>query len=368
TNVNPSFGSQTWNQFITTFWKTKMADDSLYGNLDGIFFDNFVLVPIKTIGNTTSKIDYTNTNTATSLATGNAYWKTGMIDLANKMRAALPAGKLVLGNTGDSVALVGTYLNGGMIEGVDQNGHNSFVGDSTFPGDSKADPANFYNGWIANGTSPATFIYNGSSSADTTLAAVQTDYKAMRFLLTLSMMNNGYFTYDEFLMGNAGAGLNGGGHQAAWWYDEYDNAGAGIGYLGYPLGDTTQPIAGVYRRDFDKGVAICNTTGSTVTVHLGKYFHKINGTQDPTVNNGATVDSVTVPSKDGIILWDCTNVQPPTNLTTTRLKGGIRIDWTASATPGVTSYSLYRGWVPGGESFYIGGITGTSHVDSVSPD
>jgi hypothetical protein len=365
--INPGFGSQTWNQFISTFWGTKMANDSLYGNLDGIFLDNYLIVP-KEVINFPSNIDYTNTNTATASPTNTQYWENGMVDLANQMRSDLPAGKFIVTNTGDSVSRTGAYLNGGMIEGVDQNGLNGLVGDSTFPGDSPHDPTHFYNSWIAGATSPALFIYNGSSSADTSLATEQTDYKAMRFLLTLAMMNNGYFTYDEFLMKNVGAGLNGGGHQAAWWYDEYDNAGAGVGYLGYPLGDTTQPIAGVYRRDFDKGIALCNTTGSTVTVHLGKYFHKINGTQDPTVNNGATVDSVTIASKDGIILWDCTNVQPPTNLTTTRLKGGIRIDWTASATPGVTSYSLYRGWVNGGETFYKGGITGTTYTDSVGPD
>ncbi|HWB94243.1 MAG TPA: putative glycoside hydrolase, partial [Puia sp.] len=367
TNINPSFGSQTWNEFITTFWSTKMADDSLWGNADGIFFDNFVLVPSKTISTNPTKIDYTNTNTATAKATGDLYWKNGMIDLANEMRSKLPSGKLLMGNTGDSVSFVGAYLNGGMVEGVDQNGHNSFTGDSTFPGDSRADPANFYNGWIAGGSSPVTFIYLGSSSADTSLAMEQTDYKAMRFELTLSMMNNGYFAYDEFLMGNQGGNLNGAGHQSAWWYDEYDNAGAGIGYLGYPIGDTTQPIAGVYRRDFDKGVAICNTTGSTVTVHLGKYFKKINGAQAPTINNGATVDSVTIAAKDGIILTDCANVQPPTNLTTTRLKGGIRVDWTASTTAGVTSYNLYRGFLPGAETLYKTGITGTTYTDSVAP-
>jgi|GEM_PF-2426263 len=366
-SINSGFGNQTWNQFIATFWATKMADDSLYGNLDGIFLDNYLIIPKEVINNP-SNIDYTNSNTATPSPTNTQDWENGMVDLVNQFRSDLPAGKYIVANTGDSVSRTGAYLNGGMIEGVDQNGHNSLVGDSTFPGDSKADPAHFYNSWIANGRSPQLFIYNASSSADTSLAMEQTDYKAMRFLLTLTMMNNGYFDFDEFLMHNPNGGLNGGGHQSAWWYDEYDNAGAGAGYLGYPLGAAAQPVMGVDRRDFDKGVALCNTTGSAVTVQLGKYFHKINGTQDPTVNNGATVDSVTIPSKDGIILWDCENVQPPTNLTTTRLKGGVKISWTASTSPGVTSYSLYRGWVKGGEHFYVGGITGTTYTDIVGPD
>jgi putative glycosyl hydrolase-like family 15 (GHL15) protein/type IX secretion system substrate protein len=365
-SINIGFGSQTYNEFIASFWGAKMTYDSLYANLDGIFLDNFLDVPKEIIHNP-SNIDYTNVNTATPSPTNSLYWRTGMADLAHQMRNALPTGKIIVANTGDSVSLSGAYLNGGMIEGVDQNGHNGLVGDSTYPGDSPDDPANFYNGWIAGGYSPQTFIYNGSSSADTSLTMGQTDYKAMRFLLTLTMMNNGYFDYDEFLMHNPGGGLNGGGHQSAWWYDEFDNAGTGIGYLGNPLSASTQPVTGVYRRDFEKGVAITNTTTGTVTIQLGKYFKKINGTQDPTVNNGATVDSVTLAAKDGIILYDCANVQAPTNLTTTRLKGAIRIDWTASTTPGITSYSLYRGWLPGTETLYKTGITGTTYTDSVSP-
>jgi hypothetical protein len=365
-SINPDFGSQTYNQFIASFWGAKMTNDSLYSNLDGLFLDNFIDIPLVILHNP-SNVDYTNVNVATSSPANNNYWKAGMADMAHQMQLSLPTGKLIVANTGDSVSLSGAYLNGGMIEGVDQNGLNSLVGDSTFPGDSRKDPAHFYNGWISGGHSPQTFIYNGSSSADTSLTMGETDYKTMRFLLTLTMMNNGYLDYDEFLMHNSGAGLNSGGHQAAWWYDEYDNAGAGIGYLGYPLSASTQPATGVFRRDFEKGVAICNTTSGTITVQLGKFFTKINGVQDHAVNDGSTVDSVTLQSKDGIILYDCSNVQPPTNLTLTKLPQAIRLDWTASTTPGVTSYSIYRGWLPGSETFYKSGITGTTFTDSVAP-
>jgi hypothetical protein len=60
--------------------------------------------------------------------------------------------------------------------------------------------------------------------------------------------------------------------------------------------------ANVFRRDFEKGIAIANATPNPVTVQLGGTFRLINGTQDPTVNNGAQVTSVTLDAWDGRIL------------------------------------------------------------------
>ena len=61
-------------------------------------------------------------------------------------------------------------------------------------------------------------------------------------------------------------------------------------------------VAGVFRRDFQNGISLCNTTTSSLTVALGGTFHKIKGTQAPTINDGGTVTSVTLRAKDGIIL------------------------------------------------------------------
>src|SRR6266851_2980017 len=85
----------------------------------------------------------------------------------------------------------------------------------------------------------------------------------------------GYFDYDEFLLNNSGAGLNSGGHQTSWWYDEYDNSGQGVGYLGQATGAATQPVGGVYRRDFQAGIVLANTTASAQTINLGGTYKKI---------------------------------------------------------------------------------------------
>jgi hypothetical protein len=58
----------------------------------------------------------------------------------------------------------------------------------------------------------------------------------------------------------------------------------------------------VFRRDFDHGIALANATAKSRTVQLGGTFRRIKGTQDPAVNNGATVTSVTLPPFDGLLL------------------------------------------------------------------
>jgi hypothetical protein len=285
-NINPDFGPETYNQFQASFWAAKIANDPLYSNLDGVFLDNFVSLPGQILNNPT-QIDYENQNVATDPTTGDNYFKAGMTDNAAQMRSALP-NKIVLANVGASAADNGQYLNGGMVEGVDQSGKNCFVGDQN------CDPTTFYNSWESNGFGPPAFIYNGSDSTGGNVSAAQTNYQVMRYLLTKTLLNNGYFTYDEFLAN--------GGHQTEWWYDEYDNAGQGAGYLGNSLGGATQVSAGVWRRDFDNGIALNNDNSTSQTVDLGGNFQKIHGTQDPVTNDGSIVSSVTLKPKDGIIL------------------------------------------------------------------
>ena len=60
----------------------------------------------------------------------------------------------------------------------------------------------------------------------------------------------------------------------------------------------------VYRRDFARGIALVNPSETTVTVPLGGSYRKIQGTQEPTVNDGALVSAVTLSPKDGLVLLD----------------------------------------------------------------
>jgi hypothetical protein len=117
--------------------------------------------------------------------------------------------------------------------------------------------------------------------------------KSMRWGLTLALMADMY--YEIYVSGQ---------HGTRWWYDEFDG-GKGVrrrGYLGKALGPPVKLASGIYRRNFERGIALHNSTRSSVTVKLGQRFRRLRGKQNPTLNTGAVVRSVTVPGKDGIIL------------------------------------------------------------------
>ncbi len=123
-------------------------------------------------------------------------------------------------------------------------------------------------------------------------------------------MNNGYYfaddgTYDEETPS----------HRR--WFDEFDNSGAGLGYLGYPLANahgnpqTAAWSNGVWMREFQGGVVLWNPRGNgarTVNVSglvspSGRTGLKhLLGRQNPTLNNGRAVTSVTLQDRDGLIL------------------------------------------------------------------
>src|SRR5947208_3287852 len=67
-----------------------------------------------------------------------------------------------------------------------------------------------------------------------------------------------------------------------------------------------QPAAawsqGVWRRDFQNGVALVNPTILSRTVTVERGLRRLAGTQDPAVNDGAAVSEVTLKPKDGIVL------------------------------------------------------------------
>jgi hypothetical protein len=112
-------------------------------------------------------------------------------------------------------------------------------------------------------------------------------YARMRWGLTLSMMASMYFAPSSMTT----------------WYDEFWGGAINKrGYLGQATSSAVKLANGVYRRDFEHGIALNNSTGSTQTVNLGGTFRHLTGTQVPTVNDGTLVSSVTIPNQDGLIL------------------------------------------------------------------
>jgi hypothetical protein len=129
-----------------------------------------------------------------------------------------------------------------------------------------------------------------------------TNYRNLRYGLTSALMHNGWWCMDNI---NSF-------YKELWWYDEYDFD------LGQPVDEPpigTNPLSqpndyqnGVFVREFDNGLAVCNPRGNgTRTITLpdagpNKYWAMLEGTQDPSVNNGETVTTITLQDADGRIV------------------------------------------------------------------
>lgn len=125
-----------------------------------------------------------------------------------------------------------------------------------------------------------------------------TDYQAFRYGFASCLMNDAYYDFTNSAVD----------YHGVVWFDEY-NAKLGQPISGPP---TAAWQKGVWRRDFTNGIALVNPKGNgPQTVQLGGTFVKIKGAQDPAVNNGQTVTSVTLQDRDGIILLRPSAIKQP---------------------------------------------------------
>jgi hypothetical protein len=124
------------------------------------------------------------------------------------------------------------------------------------------------------------------------------NYQRMRYGLTSTLLGDGYFSYEINTNGHGSLGL--------MWFDEYDNAGEGRGYMGFPLNDATAIMqagdGSVWKREYEKGIVICNPTNVAIEVDLGGQFRLIKGTQVPEINSGELVMKISIQPRDGRIL------------------------------------------------------------------
>jgi len=134
------------------------------------------------------------------------------------------------------------------------------------------------------------------------------DYQLVRYSLGLTLMRNGWAIY---AISNNGFDII--DPNVTSTYPVFDEFWGGslntAGYLGAPSSsaqgaEQSGPWQqGVWRRDFDNGIALVNpNTNGTQTVQLGGTFYHLNGSQVPSINNGAAVTSVTIAAGDGVIL------------------------------------------------------------------
>jgi hypothetical protein len=328
-------------------WGAKYVDDlfrlgihsgtSAAPSLDGFFLDNVLIDPSNGAGNVGNGDWLRNgTTQAHNAATTYSAVMTGEKSFFSYLQSVWP-GSTQLGNAGGTFAaaadgnysatdatlnsqvLAGTSTLSGVMQGGDfEHAIGKSYSVDYWGGSLKLQKyyqtamANFggakmlllSQGTIqTNGSDPLTFV-NGVP------ATYSPAWQGARYGLTAALMNNGYYcadsgVYDDETVAN---------HR---WFDEYDNAGAGVGYLGQPVAgaagapQTAAWSNGVWMREFKNGVVLWNPKGNgakTVSVaglvstsgHAG--LKHIAGTQAPAVNNGKAATSVALNDRDGVIL------------------------------------------------------------------
>ncbi len=302
--VSPSIGAENWAQYRAR-QGVQLVNSAAW---DGIIVDRGEATQSWLIGSSTARTispdGVSNTIPSDNYAAFDQAWGNGMRDYHTRLRAGL-GNKIIYVNWG-----MPNYnlLNGNNLEGFPLDNGNSYRGDwhTTMFGPLAAGS---YQDWTTQAQSPnLTMVetYEDDSGPDPTgngfynnrckQAGFTPNYRKMRFGLTTALLYDGFFSYEM--------NTNGHGELCLMWFDEYDNAGAGRGYLGTPLGAAQQVVSGqdVWRRDFSNGISLVNATAVTQTIPLGGTFQKIRGTQVPAVNDGSLVSQITLAPRDGIVL------------------------------------------------------------------
>jgi hypothetical protein len=250
--------------------------------VDGFYTDNVFWKPrVNCDWNRDGVTDsYTN-------STAQTWWREGFAAYFSDLRALMP-GKYLIGNItdwGQSNAVFPEYqgmLQGGVMEGM--IGYSwSYESWGSWQTMMTA-----YRKTMAAIASPQLVIFMQYGSA--------TDYQGFRYGLTSCLMDNAYYYY------------NVGSQNLVNWFDEFD---ASLGSA-TSAPSTTAWQNGVYRRDFQNGIALVNPKGNGPrTVALETSYRHLSGTQAPSVNNGQTVTSVTLNDRDGVILLRTTSQAIP---------------------------------------------------------
>lgn len=270
---SPRVNGKRFNDFFSEFVRDAIVKDPIW---DGIFFDNLW----ESITFVSSNVDLNNDGLADGKKKANQAWRKGT--------------KKILTSTRDSAK---KFRKGFIITG---NGgtryyqHVNGVGLEHFP-------KTVYGGWTDSVEEYFTIMRLAERdqfsiiNSNVNNTGNRENYRKFRYGLTSTLLDDGYFSFDN---GDQS-------HRERWYYDEYD---ASIGqpvsgaYNVLRADDPTTVREGVWRRDYENASVLVNSTNSVQTVQFNTGVEKIKGTQDPAVNSGAVVGSVTIPPRDGIIV------------------------------------------------------------------
>ncbi len=323
TDTCPLSGGQRWNAYLASFMTNEVLSTGLW---DGVFYDNAwgdltwftgKNVDLNFDGQPDSDID--------------KHWNAGMANLFNLTRDLSGANYVIVGN-----AMTREYannLNGMMYE----NFQNHVWRDVMYAIKTE----------MSGNLRPRIIIINGNANN----TGNQQSYQNMRYGLGSALVGGAYFSYDD---GDQS-------HSQTWWYDEY-----GV-KLGNPIGEartiggSTQIKEDVWRRDYENGLALVNSTNSEQSINLGEDYEKIIGTQDRSVNDGSIVDKVKLAARDGLVLRKVTQ-----SLFNTPFKNGSLVRFYDAR--GQRTRNGFFSFVPdvaGGARVFVGDLNGDGSNEKI---
>ncbi len=263
----PRIGGEIFTDYLAHFVSSKLLATGLW---DGVFYDNAWDNINHFAGN-----DVDTDSDGQSDVTANIDWQNGMKYLYRKTKEQNPKA-IIIGN--GTTRQYQQELNGKMLENFAANAWTNTM--NTYQANSRGTQA------------PRVNIIN-SNTANTG----KEDFKNVRFGLGSSLLEDGYFSYDH---GDQN-------HGQTWWYDEYDVALGNALAPSVTAQNHTSYQPDIWRRDFEHGLVLVNSTNESKTVDLGGEYEKINGQQAKDVNDGAIVSELDIEGTDGIILRKTVN-------------------------------------------------------------
>ncbi len=196
-------------------------------------------------------------------------WGAGIEAYLASVRS-LTTGKLVMTNGAPPVY---GSTNGTCFEGFPTASTDSMQWHSTVVGPTRDGRGGSYLDWSAKApTTNLTTMY--------TMGTIN-DYRMMRFGLTSALMGDGYFSYKT-----SGPSID----FSQWWYDEYDNAGAGRGYLGKPVSAATAQVPALTTSDLTGGYGAFNDTNS---LNAWTLYARSGNVATKSLDNGAAKIAIT---------------------------------------------------------------------------
>ncbi|MFA6547475.1 MAG: putative glycoside hydrolase [Candidatus Magasanikbacteria bacterium] len=323
TDLCPLSGGQRWHDYLASFVSNEVLSTGLW---DGVFYDN-------AWGDLTW---FTGNNVDLNLDNQpdvniDKYWNAGMTALFNTTRDLSGGNFVIVGN-----AMTREYandLNGMMYE----NFQNHIWQDVMYAIKTEM------NGNLK----PRIIIINANANN----TGNKQDYKTMRYGLGSALVGGAYYSYDD---GDQS-------HSQTWWYDEYDVK------LGNPVGEArttdgkTQIKEDVWRRDYENGLALVNSTGVAQTVNLGDDYEKIIGKQDSTINDGSIVDRVKLNARDGLVLRKVVQ-----NIFNTPFNNGSMVRfYDARGNRARNGFFAFVSNVAGGSRVFVGDLNGDGSNEKI---